>query len=30
VRGLAALIDLRLVGAFRWRDHSLRAVIRYD
>jgi adenine phosphoribosyltransferase len=30
VLGLAALIDLRLAGAFRWREQPLRAVIHYD
>jgi adenine phosphoribosyltransferase len=30
VLGLGALIDLRLVGAFRWREQPLRAAIRYD
>ena len=30
VRGLAALIDLRLVGDFIWHALPLRCVIRYD
>jgi adenine phosphoribosyltransferase len=30
VRGLAALIDLRLVGDFIWHQLPLRCVIRYD
>jgi adenine phosphoribosyltransferase len=30
VLGLAALIDLRLVGDFIWRELPLRCVIRYD
>ncbi len=29
VEGLAALIDLRLVGVFRWQEHVLRSVIQY-
>jgi len=30
VIGLAALIDLRLSGEFRWRDLILRAAVRYE
>ena len=30
VLGLASLIDLRLVGEYRWREQPLRAVLRYD
>ena len=30
VRGLAALIDLRLAGDFAWHELPLRCVIRYD
>jgi adenine phosphoribosyltransferase len=30
VAGLAALIDLRLVGEFHWRGMPLRSVLRYD
>ena len=30
VHGLAALIDLRLVGDFLWHELPLRCVIRYD
>lgn len=30
VLGLAALIDLRLAGEFRWNGQLLRAVVRYD
>jgi adenine/guanine phosphoribosyltransferase-like PRPP-binding protein len=30
VLGLAALIDLRLVGDFIWHELPLRCVIRYD
>ncbi|HEY2418993.1 MAG TPA: adenine phosphoribosyltransferase [Steroidobacteraceae bacterium] len=30
VAGLAALIDLRLAGEFRWGTMPLRAVLRYD
>ena len=30
VAGLAALIDLRLVGEFQWRGLPLQAVLRYD
>jgi adenine phosphoribosyltransferase len=29
VHALAALIDLRLVADYRWRDRALRAAIRY-
>ncbi len=29
VAGLAALIDLRLAGEFRWREHALRSVLPY-
>ncbi len=30
IRGLAALIDLRLAGDFAWHQFPLRSVIRYD
>jgi adenine phosphoribosyltransferase len=30
VRGLATLIDLRLIGDFLWRTLPLRAALRYD
>jgi adenine phosphoribosyltransferase len=30
VRGLAVLIDLRIVGEFAWNQLSLRSVIRYE
>lgn len=29
VRGLLALIDLKLVADFRWQEHPLRSVIQY-